>query len=114
MQVDAAMLAHLRRVEAELPEAESSPLAALETTPMTIAWLIESFRQSGGDEVLAVELALTDLGLHRETLREDAAVLHRLGYRQVAGMMRRLERKAKPRPPKRWPGTPPRLWRPEA
>jgi hypothetical protein len=36
--------------------------------------------------------------IDRETLRENAAILRRLGYISVADMMRRLARKAKPRP----------------
>jgi len=89
----------LRKARASHPDLDGSELAPLSSTAMVIAYMTAMAREDGINEVDAVETALVDTGLHREHLRADADLLARLGYRGIASMLRRLARKAKPRPP---------------
>jgi hypothetical protein len=56
-------------------------------------------RARGGDEAFEVEVLLRASGLPRETLLEIERVMTPLGYRDIAAVVRRLIRTAKPRPP---------------
>jgi hypothetical protein len=63
--------------------------------------LAECTRHDGEiDEADAVELCLTDIGMHREELRGHATILKRLGYIAVANRLRQMARKAKRAPPR--------------
>jgi hypothetical protein len=102
MAVDLELLAKLRQMQEDNPDLDTSELAPLTSNAMVIAYSVAVARDVDLNEVDVVETMLVDLGLDRETLQSDATLLQKLGYRDVASMLKRLARKAKPRPPSRW------------
>ena len=105
MPADPQAAAWLRARLAEGHEAEID-LSALGSIAEVVAYLVEVDRTEGRDDCFGAELVLTVSDLDRETLRENAAILRRLGYVGVADMMRVLACRAKPKPlpvTTRWP-----------
>jgi hypothetical protein len=101
MAVDPELLAKLRQMQEDNPDPDTSELAPLTSTAMVIAYWVALARDGDLDEVAVVETALVDLRLDRETLKSDATLLNRLGYRDIGALLKRLARKAKLRPPTR-------------
>jgi hypothetical protein len=94
---------------------DDNPLAALQTPLEVVAFVIELARAgattTGGlDEGDAIELLLTLVNTDRETLREYASTLGRLGYQAVATRLRQMARqRTRPaKPPNWWPEKLPR------
>jgi hypothetical protein len=73
--------------------------AEAKTPAEVIALYIAYCRAQGGDEVFEVEVLLRACDLPREMLQDIERVMAPLGYRDVAGVVRRLIRTAAPRPP---------------
>jgi hypothetical protein len=98
MPADPETVALLKTYLAEAPKADEPGLSALGSIAEVAAWLVECDRAEGRNDVDSAELVLSAVDLDRDHLREAAMVLRRLGYVSVAEMMRRLARKAKPKP----------------
>jgi hypothetical protein len=69
------------------------------TPAEVIALYIAYCRAQGGDEVFDVEVLLRACDLPREMLLDIERVMAPLGYRDVAGVIRKLARSAPPKPP---------------
>jgi len=92
MTVKAADVAELRQRLAEDGPAEHG-LAALQSTIEIIAWLCAAARSDGADEVDQVELFIRADDMPPADVRKHEKLLRRLGYVQVADMMRRIARR---------------------
>jgi hypothetical protein len=79
------------------------------TIPEVLALLIAFARAEGRDEVEETEVLLRLVDLSRAELLDIETTMAPLGYGAVAGVLRRLARTAKPRPPTERMG--PRRWR---
>ncbi|WP_426418462.1 hypothetical protein [Bradyrhizobium genosp. A] len=95
---DPVAVALLRAKLADDRDTDENSLSALESIAEVVGYLVEVDRSEGRPDDYSAELALAAADLSRETLRENAAILGRLGYADVASMMRKLARKAKPKP----------------
>ncbi|WP_027578533.1 hypothetical protein [Bradyrhizobium sp. Ai1a-2] len=82
---------------------ESDPALAeayrrCETLAEAVALIVAIERAAGHDEALAVEIALRAAEPPRESLQEAARIMRALGYTKVVPVLRKLARRAKPRP----------------
>lgn len=101
MSVDPAEVARIRRLADHVPD--SGEFAQLETLDALVACVVAIARAEGMDALNSVELLLTALNPARASLRASARVLGRLGYVDVATLMRELAHRApraKPRKPR--------------
>jgi hypothetical protein len=78
---------------------EDNPFAQCEDLAEILGLLIAFCRAQEVDEALAVEIVVRAIDTDREQLDQTAAILSKLGYRRVAPTLRRLGRRARPRPP---------------
>jgi hypothetical protein len=79
--------------------AEDNPFRACEDLSEILALLVAFCRAREVDEALAVEIVVRAIDTDREQLDQTAAILSKLGYHRVAPTLRRLGRRARPRPP---------------
>jgi hypothetical protein len=63
-----------------------------------IGLLVAECRARGADEVFQVEITLRAADFHREELSDAELVLRALGYVEISALLRRLARRAEPRP----------------
>lgn len=77
-----------------LPVDDNSPseLAALDTMPLLLGFVIASARAEGHDECDQVEILCRAARFEKRHLRECETVLRRLGYILVADRLRQLSR----------------------
>lgn len=97
MAVDPETLASFRAQLDGLPDTAENDLSSLSSIAAVIGYVIACNRAEGRDDDVGVELLLAAVDLDRQTLRSTATTLKRLGYVEVAEMMRRLARRAKPK-----------------
>jgi hypothetical protein len=90
---------HLRAHIGDEPIAEDNPFRACEDLSEVLAVLVAFCRVQEFDEALAAEVLVRALDTDREQLDETAAILGKLGYHRVAPILRRLAKRARPRPP---------------
>lgn len=98
MPADPQDVAFLRAKLADDRDTEENSLSALQSIAEVVGYLVECDRAEQRDDCHSAELALAAADLSRETLRDNATILARLGYADVASMMRKLARRAKPKP----------------
>src|SRR5262245_25846448 len=88
---------------ANLPE--SNAPCEFDNFAEAIAYQVAMARRANVDEAMLVEITLTAALPSRESLLEAEEVLRQLGYADVAKLLRRLARRAQPRPsrePRKW------------
>jgi hypothetical protein len=90
---------HLRAHIGDEPIAEDNAFRACEDLAEILALLVAFCRAQQVDEALAVEIVVRAIDTDREQLGQTAAILSKLGYHRVAPTLRRLGRRARPRPP---------------
>jgi hypothetical protein len=95
MAITEADVQELRSAAAALPPDYDSGLGGLTTTEI-LAYTIHAARLQHLDEVECIELLARAVGLDRDDLREARDVLKPLGYTDVAQMLTRVARRAKP------------------
>jgi hypothetical protein len=91
-------VAHIREHLGEA-STEHNEFAQCESLSEVLGLLIAFCRAEQVDEVLVVEVLVRALDTDREQLDETAAILGKLGYHRVAPILRRLAKRARPRPP---------------
>jgi hypothetical protein len=84
MTVKAADLAELQKLEQAMPEHGGIDLSGLQTAAELYAWLITTARADHESEGDTVELFARHSGATAREVRDIAAVLRRLGYRDAA------------------------------
>jgi hypothetical protein len=90
MTVSASDLAELQRFAANAPDIDANDLSALQTIPEVLGYMIACARHDGDDEVDAAELLIRFTELSPDDVRGAEGVLRRLGYIQVADMMKKI------------------------
>jgi hypothetical protein len=90
MPVSAADIEQVRTLAATLPDHERQDLSALETPAAVIGYIIACARAQGADEVEWAELLIRAGEMSPDEVRSYERTLRRLGYVQVADMMRGL------------------------
>jgi hypothetical protein len=88
---------HLRAHIGDEPIAEDNAFRACEDLAEILALLVAFCRAQQVDEAPAVEIVVRSIDPDREQLDKAASVMAALGYR-VAATLRRLSRRARPRP----------------
>jgi hypothetical protein len=96
MAISAADVAKLQAAMAAEPEDAS--LSALATLEEIIGFVVAIARAGGHDEADAVEVVCRAAGVERERLLEIAHVLKPLGYKVACARLRKVARRAPPRP----------------
>lgn len=102
MSVDPREVARLHRLADQVPD--SGEFAQLDTLHEVVACMVAFAIAEGLDALNAIELVLIAAAPPRASLRASAGVLRRLGYVDVATLMRELAPRAKPRARTRRPG----------
>jgi hypothetical protein len=78
------------------------PVLPFDTLAEHLAYQAERCRAEGYDEAEHVEVLLTALPQYQETLYDAEAELRQLGYASIASVLRRLAKRAKPKPQTIW------------
>jgi hypothetical protein len=79
-----ADLVELKRLDAAMPEHGGTDLSGLQTAAELYAWLVTTARSDHESEGDVVELFARHSGATAPEVRDIAAVLRRLGYRDAA------------------------------
>jgi hypothetical protein len=103
-QMIRASVAHIRERLGEA-SVDDNPFRECQDLAEVCALVVALCRVQEVDEGLAVEVVVKAIDSTRENLTETAQIMQALGYAKVAPVLRRLAKRARPRPPtfaERW------------